>query len=299
MRPDSVTAHSTPRCSQTAWMPPSSDADLVVFFQGSATSLHIKGAERGGFCWSRFCTKQHVARLPLHQLESAENATTPSLASFEDGALIELALAGQTGSFDILMARHLGAVRKRIVSIVPNTTDADDLLQEVAFKVRRRLSTFRAESSFRTWMTRIAVNEALQFYRRGPLRRLCQPLEDFDNLVSGYESPHQSLARGEVVQAVRSEVGKLPEKYKQVVMLQSQGFEIFCNPSIVSGLSPIRRLRGGPFSWSRLLCCKSRAETRRNPPGLRPQTGTEVPVFTPQIIDSSQENRYSCTGFCF
>ena len=145
---------------------------------------------------------------------------TPSLASFEDGALIELALAGQTGSFDVLMARHLGAVRKRIVSIVPNATDADDLLQEVAFKVWRRLSTFRAESSFRTWMTRVAVNEALQFYRRGPLRKLCQPLKDLDTLVSSYESPHQSLARDEMVQAVRSEVGKLPVKYRQVVILR-------------------------------------------------------------------------------
>ena len=145
---------------------------------------------------------------------------TPSLASFEDGALIDLALAGQTGSFDVLMARHLSAVRKRIVSIVPNATDADDLLQDVAFKVWRRLSTFRAESSFRTWMTRVAVNEALQFYRRGPLRKLCQPFEDFDNLVSSYESPHQSLARDEMVQAVRSEVRKLPVKYRQVVMLR-------------------------------------------------------------------------------
>ena len=145
---------------------------------------------------------------------------TPSLASFEDGALIELALAGQTASFDVLMARHLGAVRKRIVSIVPNTTDADDLLQDVAFKVWRHLSTFRGESSFRTWMTRVGVNEALQFYRRGPLRKLCQPLDDFDNVDSRQEPPHQALARDEVVRAVRCEVRKLPVIYRQVVILR-------------------------------------------------------------------------------
>jgi RNA polymerase sigma-70 factor (ECF subfamily) len=145
---------------------------------------------------------------------------TPSLASFGDGALIKLALAGQNGSFDVLMARHQGAVRRRIVSIVPNDTDADDLLQEVSLKVWRRLSTFRGESSFRTWMTRVAVNEALQLYRREPLRRLCQPLEDFDVLVSSHESPHQSLARSEVVQAVRREVEKLPVNYRQVVILR-------------------------------------------------------------------------------
>lgn len=46
-----------------------------------------------------------------------------------------------------------------------NGTDADDLLQDVLFKVWRRLSTFRSESSFRTWMTRVVINEVLQAYR--------------------------------------------------------------------------------------------------------------------------------------
>jgi hypothetical protein len=77
-------------------------------------------------------------------VETRENAVPPPLATFEDSALIKLALAGQTECFTILTNRYLPAVRRRIGSLIRNTTDADDLLQEVW----RHLSTFRSESSF-------------------------------------------------------------------------------------------------------------------------------------------------------
>ena len=91
---------------------------------------------------------------------------TPSLVTYEDCALVELALEGQVECFSVLMDRHLAVVRRRIRSMVRNAADADDLLQEVVLKVWKHLSTFRSESSFRTWMTRVAINEALQNCRR-------------------------------------------------------------------------------------------------------------------------------------
>jgi RNA polymerase sigma-70 factor (ECF subfamily) len=80
---------------------------------------------------------------------------TPSIATFEDNTLIELTLAGQAECFTILMDRHLAAVKRHIGSTAPNATDVEDILQEVLLKVWRHLSTFRSESSFRTWMTRL------------------------------------------------------------------------------------------------------------------------------------------------
>ena len=144
----------------------------------------------------------------------------PPLATFEDSALIKLALAGQTECFTVLMDRHLAAIRRCIGSMVRNRTDADDLLQEVLLKVWRHLSRFRSESSFRTWMTRVAVNEALQSYRRKQRRSICRTLGDFDTFASPNESPLQSLARVEATQAVRSAVAGLPEIYSQVLVLR-------------------------------------------------------------------------------
>src|SRR5579859_6353263 len=145
---------------------------------------------------------------------------TPPIASFEDSVLIELALAGQSECFTVLMDRHLIAVKRCIGSMVRSATDAEDLVQEVVLKVWRHLSTFRSESSFRTWLTRVAVNEALQSYRRERGKPLCQAFGDLDAFASPAESPHQSYARIEMAQAVHRAVAKLPAKYRQVLTLR-------------------------------------------------------------------------------
>lgn len=144
----------------------------------------------------------------------------PPLATFEDSVLIQLTLAGQTECFTVLTNRHLPAVRRRIGSIIPNTADADDLLQEVLLKVWRHLSTFRSESTFRTWMTRVAINEALQSYRRGRSGPIRQALGDFDTFASPNESPLQALARAETRKVVHKAVGTLPAKYRQALVLR-------------------------------------------------------------------------------
>src|SRR5258708_723483 len=144
---------------------------------------------------------------------------SPPLTTFEDRTLIKLTLAGQAECFKVLMDRHLGAVRKRIYSMVRNATDADDILQEVLLKVWRHLATFRSESSFRTWMISVATNEAKQLYRRQRSKWYCQPLSDLDAFASPGESPHQTLARVEVTQAVRSAIVGLPAKYRDVLIL--------------------------------------------------------------------------------
>jgi RNA polymerase sigma-70 factor (ECF subfamily) len=148
---------------------------------------------------------------------------TPPLATFDDSTLIKLVLAGEAESFAVLMDRHLAAVRKRIGSMVPNKADAEDLLQEVILKVWYRLATFRFESSFRTWMTRVAINEVLQSYRREQRVPICRAASDFDVIASPSESPHQSLARVEEIQAVRSAVVGLPAKYRRVLILHDLG----------------------------------------------------------------------------
>ena len=139
----------------------------------------------------------------------------PPLTSFEDSALIKLTLAGQTECFTILTNRHLPAIRRRIGSMVPNTTDVDDLLQEALLKVWRHLSTFRSESTIR-----VAFNEAMQYYRLRQRRPICQALGDFDTFVSPHESPLQSLTRAETLQVVRKAVVELPAKYRQVLILR-------------------------------------------------------------------------------
>jgi len=117
----------------------------------------------------------------------------PLLATYEDSTLISLALRAHNDCFAVLMDRHLAATRKRIRSMVPDASGLDDLLQEVALKIWCHLGTFRSESSFRTWMTRVAINEPLQSYRRERSRPRPEPLGDFHAFASPGQSPYSLL----------------------------------------------------------------------------------------------------------
>jgi RNA polymerase sigma-70 factor (ECF subfamily) len=144
---------------------------------------------------------------------------TSAPSTFEDSTLIKLALRGQVECFAALRDRHIVAVRRRISSMLRNTHDVDDLLQEVFLKAWCHLSTFRSESTFRTWIIRVATNEVLQSYRREKRRSLSQDL-DLDILPYGGDSPHESVARSETTRTVRRAVATLPSKYRQVLILR-------------------------------------------------------------------------------
>jgi RNA polymerase sigma-70 factor, ECF subfamily len=144
---------------------------------------------------------------------------TSAPSTFEDSTLIKLALRGQVECFAALRDRHIVAVRRRISSMLRNTHDVDDLLQEVFLKAWCHLSTFRSESTFRTWIIRVATNEVLQSYRREKRRSLSQDL-DLDILPCGGDSPHESVARSETTRTVRRAVATLPSKYRQVLILR-------------------------------------------------------------------------------
>ena len=141
-------------------------------------------------------------------------------ATRDDNILIKLTLAGHVEAFAALMDRHIAVVRRRIFAIVRSTDDTDDLLQEVQLQVWRHLSSFRAESTFRTWVIRIAINEVLESCRGEKRRAVYQPLIDLNILPSRGESPHQSVVRIETAETVRRAVAKLPKKYRQVLILR-------------------------------------------------------------------------------
>lgn len=139
--------------------------------------------------------------------------------SLEDGALIERTLAGETGYFDVLFGRHESAVRNRIRSIARNTAYEDDLVQQVFLKAWCHLASFRSESSIRTWILRIAVNEAIQLYRRECHSPVCTTSVNLDVFASNFETPQECFERNEAAKTVRSVIAELPETYKQCLIL--------------------------------------------------------------------------------
>jgi RNA polymerase sigma-70 factor (ECF subfamily) len=111
---------------------------------------------------------------------------------------------------------------------VKNEADAEDIAQEAFLKAFRNLSTFRAESKFRTWLLGITLNEARSRLRRQTIVRM-ESLDDPPDdggvvspalLRDWSEIPSEALERQEIRQKLREAVISLPTIYRQVFQLR-------------------------------------------------------------------------------
>src|SRR3974390_3833205 len=91
--------------------------------------------------------------------------------SATDQALVARAKDGDEKAFETLVKRH----RRKVLALALRYTrvreDAEDVVQQTLQKAFVYLSNFEGKSSFSTWLTRIAINEALMCLRRAPALR--------------------------------------------------------------------------------------------------------------------------------
>jgi RNA polymerase sigma-70 factor (ECF subfamily) len=81
-------------------------------------------------------------------------------------AAIEQILAGNRNAYRVLMERHFGAVFRVTFRITGNKSDAEEAAQEAFLRGYNKLASFRMEASFGTWITRIAMNTAINLVER-------------------------------------------------------------------------------------------------------------------------------------
>ena len=93
--------------------------------------------------------------------------------------LIARAQRGDEEAFAALYEIHKRRVYSLCLRMTGNTAEAEDLAQEAFLQLFRRISTFRGESAFSTWLHRLVVNVVLMHLRKKGLQLV--PLEDTDN----------------------------------------------------------------------------------------------------------------------
>ena len=102
--------------------------------------------------------------------EWAAQAAAPSTASIsakeDDATLVAAAESGRQEAFEILVRRHQGRILRTALHFTRNREDAEDIVQQSLQKAYVHLEQFQGHSSFSTWLTRIAINEALMWLRR-------------------------------------------------------------------------------------------------------------------------------------
>ncbi|MGH9831295.1 MAG: sigma-70 family RNA polymerase sigma factor, partial [Blastocatellia bacterium] len=111
----------------------------------------------------------HVLKMPN------DDRATQTAPDNDDFILVERVLAGDRRAFEPLVRRHERRVFRVTLAVLGNIEDAEDAMQDTFIKAFRHLGQFRREARFTTWLTRIAVNEAIQ--KRGT-RKTFVPLAE-------------------------------------------------------------------------------------------------------------------------
>src|ERR1700704_6530727 len=97
---------------------------------------------------------------------NAASSSPDRLVAQEDAALVAGAKTGDARAFELLVQRHEGKIFSLAQRMTRNREDAEDVVQQSFQKAFIHLKKFEGDSLFSTWLTRIAINEALMLLRR-------------------------------------------------------------------------------------------------------------------------------------
>ncbi len=146
-------------------------------------------------------------------------------ATLSDDDIVARILAGETPLFEVLMRRHNEMVYRAARAILRDDREAEDVMQEAYVNAFAHLAQFDGRAKFSTWLTKIAVYEALaRMRRRGRYQQLSDDsLEPFMPVSSAPDPERQAFGR-ELGALIESAVDSLGDGYREVFMLrQVQG----------------------------------------------------------------------------
>lgn len=140
-------------------------------------------------------------------------------AQIPDEEVVRRVIAGETVLFEILMRRYNQRVYRSVRAIVRDDAEAEDVVQQAYVNAYQHLRQFEERSRFSTWLTRIAINEALARVRRRQMRVEVAE-ETMLELEAETHDPERQAATAELRNVMESEISALPEVYRAVVMLR-------------------------------------------------------------------------------
>ena len=132
----------------------------------------------------------------------------------DDATLVRQSLAGDVAAFESLYRSHVGRVHGAILRLVGmDRARAEELTQDAFVRAWQKLSGFRHESAFSTWLYRLGVNTALMDLR-GKHEEVAAPDDELE-FAAGGEVPFCAGERGDLERAV----AKLPPRARAVLVL--------------------------------------------------------------------------------
>ena len=149
-----------------------------------------------------------------------------SLARDDDLPIIDRVLTGDAQAFEELVQRHERRVYRTALAITGNQEDAEEAMQETFLKVYQHLGDFQRASRFSTWLTRIAINEALQSRRRHrTMESLDEPAMTDEGVMpkqleDWHDDPEKIYAKEEIRRIVEEAIQSLAPSYREAFVLR-------------------------------------------------------------------------------
>jgi len=142
--------------------------------------------------------------------------------------IIARVCAGEKACFHDLIRPYTRLMFASALAVIRNPADAEEAVQEAALKAFLHISQLEDRSRFRAWLLQIVVNEA-RMHRRHLRRQLYESIDEIDSdnesdsvprqFADWHDLPNEALEREQLRRAVQDAVDKLPEIYREVLLL--------------------------------------------------------------------------------
>ena len=147
--------------------------------------------------------------------------TSTSLTPEEESRLIARVQAGETAAYEPLVLQYQDRVFSLVLRMVSSREDARDLAQEAFINAYRALGSFRFDSSFHTWLHRIAVNAVISSRRRKAQPSALSSVAQADaSRPDPNPGPAEQAAAGERRQLVLDALAQIEPEFRDAVVLR-------------------------------------------------------------------------------
>lgn len=162
-----------------------------------------------------------------------------AIDALEDNEIIGRVLKGEKNLYALIIRKYNQRLYRVGLSILNNGDDVQDVMQIAYIKAYEHLHTFQFRSAFATWLTKILVNESLQY-----LKKKAQPVqkESGDYVVTNrvdidHQTPLVKVLNAELRAVLESAIRQLPEKYRTVFIMREMENMTVAETEEILGLS--------------------------------------------------------------
>ena len=148
--------------------------------------------------------------------------TIPSISAvppeLSDDEIVRRVVAGERELFELLVRRYNQRVYRSVRAVMRNADDAEDVMQQAYVNAYRALHQFEGRASFSTWLTRIAIREAIA--RNKKTTHLHVVDEIMNDIHEPGPTPEDRAVTADWMRHVEAEVASLPDSYRSVLLLR-------------------------------------------------------------------------------